>query len=83
MKRYWHDEVGFLLINKFSGWLSEHLREWADEESLIFILEAMDNLSQKSSIQTSGPSIVEMEATSETVTAKMWSQGFRRVRYST
>ena len=83
MKRYWHDEVGFLLINKFFGWLSEHLREWADEESLIFILEAMDNLSQKSSIQTSGPSIVEMEATSETVTANMWSQGFRRVRYST
>jgi len=61
---------------KISAWLGEHLCERTNEESLTLILEAMDDFSQKSSVQTFGASTIEVVGAGETVTTEMRVGGF-------
>jgi len=52
------------------------LCERTNEESLTLILEAMDDFSQKSSVNTFGASTIEVVGAGETVTAEMRGGGF-------
>ena len=77
MERYRHNKLNPVLTNKFPAGHTEHSCQRTDEESLTLILEAMDDLSQNSSIHPSCASTIEIVAASETVTAKIGAWGFR------
>jgi hypothetical protein len=77
MQRYRHNKLNSVQANKFPAGRSEHSCQRTDEESLTLILEAMDDLSQKSSIPPACASTIEIVDAKETVTAEIRAWGFR------